>query len=157
RLLRLLDRPQDVEVLAPMIRREIHYWLLTGDQAGVVRQIGAPDSRLSQVSRAIAWIRDNFDQPFSIERISHEARMSPSALHQHFKAVTSLSPLQFQKQLRLIEARRLMHSAGVSAATAAFAVGYESVSQFTREYGRLFGLPPVSDTKATRQLAQVAA
>lgn len=150
RLLRLLDRPQDVEVLAPMIRREIHYWLLTGDQAGVVRQIGAPDSRLSQVSRAIAWIRDNFDQPFSIERISHEARMSPSALHQHFKAVTAMSPLQYQKQIRLQEARRLMLGEAADAQAAGFQVGYESPSQFSREYARLFGAPPARDAARLR-------
>lgn len=150
RLLRLLERPQDVEVLAPIIRREIHYWLLTGDQAGVVRQIGSPDSRLSQVSRAIAWIRDNFDQPFSIERLSHEARMSPSALHHHFKAVTAMSPLQYQKQIRLQEARRLMIGEAVDAQAAGFQVGYESPSQFSREYARLFGTPPARDAARLR-------
>ena len=108
RMVQLLDNPEHAPVLAPMIRREIHYWLLTGDQAGVVRQIGAPDSRLSHVARAIAWIRDNYDRPFSIEALAREAGMSPSALHQHFKAVTAMSPLQYQKQIRLQEARRLM-------------------------------------------------
>jgi len=150
RFLRLMDRPQDVEVLAPIIRREIHYWLLTGDQAGVVRQIGAPDSRLSQISRAIAWIRANFDQPFSIERISHEARMSPSALHHHFKAVTAMSPLQYQKQIRLQEARRLMLGEAADAQAAGFQVGYESPSQFSREYARLFGAPPARDAARLR-------
>jgi AraC-like DNA-binding protein len=150
RLLRLLDRLQDVDVLAPIIRREIHYWLLTGDQAGAVRQIGSPDSRLAQVSRAIAWIRDNFDQPFSIERISHEARMSPSALHHHFKAVTAMSPLQYQKQIRLQEARRLMLGEAADAQAAGFQVGYESPSQFSREYARLFGAPPARDAARLR-------
>lgn len=150
RLLRLLDRPQDVEVLAPIIRREIHYWILTGDQAGIVRQIGAPDSRLSQVSRAIAWIRDNFDQPFSIQRLAQEARMSPSALHHHFKAVTAMSPLQYQKQIRLQEARRLMLGEAADAQDAGFRVGYESPSQFSREYARLFGAPPARDAARLR-------
>lgn len=110
RLLRLLDRPQDMTALAPLIRREIYYRLLTGDQAGVVRQIGTPDSRLAQVARAIGWIRQNFDSPFSIEVVALEAGMSASALHQHFRAVTTMSPLQYQKQIRLQEARRLMLS-----------------------------------------------
>ena len=150
RLLALLDRPQDVPILAPLIRREIHYRLLTGDQAGIVRQIGAPDSRLSQVNRAIAWIRANFDRPFRIEVLAREAGMSPSALHQHFKAVTTMSPLQYQKQIRLQEARRLMLGEARDAQAAGFQVGYESPSQFSREYARLFGAPPARDAARLR-------
>ncbi|WP_374471346.1 AraC family transcriptional regulator N-terminal domain-containing protein [Phenylobacterium sp.] len=158
RYLRLLERRRDARVLAPLIRREIHYWLLTGDQAGVVRQIGAPDSRLSQVNRAIAWIRGNFDRPFRIEAVAREAGMSPSALHQHFKAVTAMSPLQYQKQIRLQEARRLMLSEARDAQAAGFQVGYESPSQFSREYARLFGAPPARDAarlRASPVLAEV--
>ncbi|MFN3512794.1 MAG: AraC family transcriptional regulator N-terminal domain-containing protein [Phenylobacterium sp.] len=150
RLVGLLDRPQDLAVLAPLIRREIHYRLITGDQAGVVRQIGAPDSRLSQVSRAIAWIRANFHRPFSIEAVAREAGMSASALHQHFKAVTAMSPLQYQKQIRLQEARRLMLGEARDAQAAGFEVGYESPSQFSREYARLFGAPPARDAARLR-------
>ncbi|HVI31351.1 AraC family transcriptional regulator [Phenylobacterium sp.] len=150
RLLALLDRPQDVPILAPLIRREIHYRLLTGDQAGIVRQIGAPDSRLSQVNRAIAWIRANFDRPFRIEAVAREAGMSPSALHHHFKAVTTMSPLQYQKQIRLQEARRLMLGEARDAQAAGFQVGYESPSQFSREYARLFGAPPARDAARLR-------
>lgn len=150
RLLALLDRPQDVAVLAPMIRREIHYRLLTGDQAGIVRQIGAPDSRLSQVNRAIGWIRRNFDRPFSMDVLAREAGMSASALHHHFKAVTAMSPLQYQKQIRLQEARRLMLGEARDAQAAGFEVGYESPSQFSREYARLFGAPPATDAARLR-------
>lgn len=150
RLLALMDRPQDAAVLAPLIRREIHYRLLTGDQAGIVRQIGAPDSRLSQVSRAIAWIRANFDRPFSMEALVREAGMSASALHHHFKAVTAMSPLQYQKQIRLQEARRLMLGEARDAQAAGFQVGYESPSQFSREYARLFGAPPARDAARLR-------
>lgn len=153
RLLQLLDRPQDAAVLAPLIRREIHYRLLTGDQAGIVRQIGAPDSRLAQVNRAIAWIRENFHRPFRIEALAREAGMSASALHQHFKAVTAMSPLQYQKQIRLQEARRLMIGEARDAQAAAFEVGYESPSQFSREYARLFGQPPARDAARLRAAA----
>ncbi|WP_019052032.1 AraC family transcriptional regulator [Sphingobium xenophagum] len=157
RLMRLLDRPASVPVLQAQLVREMHYWLLAGRHGDAIRRIGWPDGHVERVARAVALLRTDFAKPLPIDRLAAAAGMSSSSFHQHFKAVTSLSPLQFQKQLRLIEARRLMHSAGVSAATAAFAVGYESISQFTREYGRLFGLPPVSDAKATRQIAQVAA
>ena len=150
RMVQLLDNPEHAAVLAPLIRREIHYWLLTGDQAGVVREIGAPDSRLSHVSRAIAWIRDNYHRPFRMETLAREAGMSPSALHQHFKAVTAMSPLQYQKQIRLQEARRLMLSEACDAQGAGFQVGYDSPSQFSREYARLFGTPPARDAARLR-------
>lgn len=145
RLLRLLDTPADIAYLAPLVQREIFYRLMTGEQGSAIRNIASSDSRLQQVSRAIAWIKLHFARPFSIDALAAEANMSPSALHVHFKAVTAMSPLQFQKQLRLQEARRLMVGRALDAGLAAYEVGYESASQFTREYSRLFGAPPARD------------
>ncbi|WP_246164888.1 AraC family transcriptional regulator [Pigmentiphaga aceris] len=145
RLLRLLDTPDDITYLAPLAQREIFYRLMTGEQGGTIRNIAASESRLHQVNRAIAWIKQHFAKPFSIDMLAAEAHMSPSALHLHFKAVTAMSPLQFQKQLRLQEARRLMVGRALDASRAAYEVGYESASQFTREYSRLFGAPPARD------------
>ena len=159
RLMRLLDRPASVPVLQAQLVREMHYWLLAGRHGDAIRRLGWRDGHVERIARAVAVLRADFAKPLPVNRLAAAAGMSLSSFHQHFKAVTSLSPLQFQKQLRLIEARRLMQSEGLSAATAAFAVGYESASQFTREYGRLFGLPPVSDTRAVRLdlgLARVA-
>lgn len=150
RLLRLLDHPSDAAILAPLIEREIHYRLLTGDQAARLRQIALADSKLNQVNRAISWIKHNYARPFRIEVVAAEARMSPSSLHEHFKAVTAMSPLQYQKQIRLQEARRLILGQAVDAATAAHLVGYESPSQFSREYCRLFGAPPIRDAERLR-------
>lgn len=148
RLMRLLDRPGSVPILQAQLMREMHYWLLAGRHGQAIRQLGVPDSHVARIARAVAVVRAEFARPLSIQRLAAEAGMGSSAFHHHFRAVTSLSPLQFRKQLRLIEARRLMMCEGASASTAAFTVGYESVPQFTREYGRLFGLPPVKDTKA---------
>jgi AraC-like DNA-binding protein len=145
RLLRLLETPRDIPVLAPLAEREILYRLLLGEQAARLRQIARADSKLQQISRAISWIKRHYADPFSIEAVAAEARMSPSALHQHFKAVTTMSPLQYQKQIRLQEARRMILSQAVDAATAGYSVGYESPSQFSREYSRLFGAPPMRD------------
>jgi len=145
RLVRLLASPRDIAVLAPLAEREILYRLLTGEQAARLQQIAFADSKLQQVNRAIGWIKRNFTKPFSIDVIAAEACMSPSALHQHFKSVTAMSPLQYQKQLRLQEARRLILSEAADAATAGHTVGYDSPSQFSREYGRLFGAPPRRD------------
>jgi AraC-like DNA-binding protein len=150
RLIRLIDRPEATSVLQTQLIREMHYWLLAGRHGEIIRRLGFPDSHARCVARAVDLLRTDFAQPLPIERLAAIAGMSPSSFHHHFRAVTSLSPLQFQKQLRLIEARRLMLSEGVSASSAAFAVGYESVSQFTREYGRMFGLPPAKDTVAAR-------
>ncbi|MFN4274771.1 MAG: AraC family transcriptional regulator N-terminal domain-containing protein [Ferrovibrio sp.] len=150
RLMRLLDRPSSVPVLQAQLLREMHYWLLTGRHGSAIRRLGWPDGHVQRVARAVAVLRAEFAQRVPVERLAAVAGMSPSSFHQHFRAVTSLSPLQFQKQLRMIEARRLMLSEGLSASNAAFAVGYESVSQFTREYGRLFGLPPVRDIEAAK-------
>lgn len=145
RLVRLLEHPEDIPFLAPLAERELLYRLLRGDQGEKLRRMLMPDSRLAQVNRAIAWIRQNYDRPFSIERVAEEARMSTSSLHEHFREVTAMSPLQYQKQLRLQEARRLILSEALDAASAAHRVGYDSPSQFSREYRRLFGAPPIQD------------
>lgn len=153
RLMRLLDRPSAVPVLHAQLVRELHYWLLEGRHGAAIRRLGWPEGHASRIARAVALLRAEFARALPVERLAAAAGMSPSSFHQHFRAVTSLSPLQFQKQLRLIEARRLMMSEAMSASRAAFAVGYESVSQFTREYSRMFGLPPVKDKDAARDWA----
>lgn len=156
RLLRLLDRPAALPVLHAQLVRELHYWLLAGRHGPALRRLGWPNGPAQRVARAVALLRSEFARALPVEQLADVAGMSPSSFHQHFRAVTSLSPLQFQKQLRLIEARRLMLAEGASASMAAFAVGYESVPQFTREYGRLFGTTPVRDTKAARERVQPA-
>ncbi len=150
RMVRLLDAPRDASVLAPLIEREILYRMLLGDQGPRLAQIARADGRMRQVKRAIGWIQQHFDQPFSIEELAAEARMSPSALHRHFKAVTALSPLQYQKQIRLQEARKLILAQRLDAGSAGHAVGYDSPSQFSREYARLFGAPPLRDAARLR-------
>lgn len=145
RMLRLLEKPRDIAVLGPLAEREILYRLLNGPDAARLRQIAQADSKLQRVTRAISWIKQHFTEPFSIELLASEARMSTSALHHHFKQVTAMSPLQYQKQLRLQEARRLILIQGSDAASAGHQVGYESPSQFSREYSRLFGAPPLRD------------
>lgn len=157
RLMRLLDRPASVPVLHAQMMRELHYWLLVGRHGSAIRRIGSSDSHAQRIARAVSVLRAEYARTLPIERLAAVAGMSPSSFHQHFRDMTSLSPLQFQKQLRLIEARRLMLSDGLPASSAAFAVGYESVPQFTREYGRAFGLPPVRDMKAARSRATEAA
>ncbi len=154
RLMRLLESPQDIPVLAPLILREIHYRLLLGDEGGRLRQMVLADSQSQRIVKAIAWLKRNYARPLRIEAIARELHMSPSSLHHHFKAVTAMSPLQYQKQLRLQEARRLMLSEMVDAATAGHRVGYESPSQFSREYSRLFGEPPVRDLARLRASLQ---
>lgn len=150
RLTRLLESPEEVAVLAPLFEREILFRLLIGDQISHLRHIALAEGRVQQVNRAIAWIKENFRTPFSIEAVAAEARMSASAFHQHFKAVTSMSPLQYQKQLRLQEARRLILTQTCDAAESGHAVGYDSPSQFSREYKRLFGAPPARDAAKLR-------
>ena len=157
RLMRLLDRPASIPVLHAQLVRELHYWLLEGKHGAAIRRLGWPDGHARRVGRAVALLRAEFACPLSVDRLAATAGMSPSSFHHHFRAVTSLSPMQFQKQLRLIEARRLMMSEGRTASSAAFAVGYESVPQFTREYGRMFGLPPGKDMEAMRNWAGAAA
>jgi AraC-like DNA-binding protein len=156
RLMRLFDRPETVPVLHAQLIREFHYWLLSGRHGVAVRRFGWPDGHAQRIGRAVAVLRAEFAQPLRVAQLAAVAGMSPSSFHQHFRAVTSLSPLQFQKQLRLIEARRLMTSDGASAISAAFAVGYESVPQFTREFGRMFGAPPVRDAKAVKSWSLAA-
>ncbi len=157
RLMRLLERPQSLPILHAQLVRELHYWLLSGRHGAAIRRLGWPEGHARRVARAVAVLRDEFAQTLRVDRLAAAAGMSPSSFHQHFRAVTSLSPLQFQKQLRLIEARRLLMAEGTTASAAAFAVGYESVSQFTREYGRMFGLSPARDAGAVRQWAATAA
>ena len=157
RLMRLLDRPASIPVLGAQLVREMHYWLLAGRHGAAIRRLGWPDGHIERITRAVALLRAEFAGHLPVERLAAASGMSPSSFHQHFRAVTSLSPLQFQKHLRLIEARRLLVTEGLSASAAAFAVGYESVPQFTREYRRMFGLSPVRDAKATRSLAAAAA
>ncbi len=150
RLARLLDRPADIAVLAPLIERELLYRLLTGALGERLRQAVASGSHCHQIVRAIAWLKTNLDQPVSIDQLAGLATMSKSSLHHHFKALTAMTPLQYQKQLRLHEARRLMLLADHDAASAAHRVGYESPSQFSREYRRLFGTPPARDVAQLR-------
>lgn len=150
RLMRLLDRPASVPVLQAQLVRELHYWLLMGRHGTAIRKLGKVDSHAQRVARAVAVIRAEFDRPLTVERLAAVAGMSQASFHQHFRAVTSLTPLQFQKYLRLIEARRLMLSESATASRAAFAVGYESVPQFTREYGRMFGQSPARDARLGR-------
>ncbi|MBC8090338.1 MAG: AraC family transcriptional regulator [Phycisphaerae bacterium] len=151
RLTRLLESEEDIEALAPLARREILYRLLKSEQGAQMRQIAATGGPSQRVARAIGWLKKHFAEPLHIEEIARQVHMSPSSLHHHFKAVTAMSPLQYQKQLRLQEARRLMLATDVDAASAAYRVGYESPSQFGREYRRLFGAPPATDVRRLRE------
>lgn len=150
RLLRLLDHPRDLPVLAPLIEREIVWRLLTGSQGAVVRQIGLADSSFSSVGRAIRWIREHPAESFRVEDLAERARMSASTFHRHFRAITTMSPVQYQKKVRLQQARLLLLGEGVDVAGAGFAVGYDSPSQFSREYRREFGTPPGQDAMRLR-------
>jgi AraC-like DNA-binding protein len=145
RLLCLLEKPEDAAVLAPLIEREILYRLACSDQAARLWQIAHGESRLQQVNRAIRRLQRDFEKPIAVAELAAEAGMSVSAFHLHFKTVTAMSPLQYQKQLRLQEARRLILSSTLDAASAGHRVGYDSASQFSREYSRLFGAPPMRD------------
>lgn len=151
RLVALLDEPEGIPILAPILHREILYRLLVGDQGARLRQIASAGSRSHQVARAIEWLNANFSQQLRVEELAKTANMSASSFHSHFRAMTSLSPLQYQKHLRLQEARRLMLAEDLDATRAAFRVGYESSSQFSREYSRLFGEPPLRDVARLRQ------
>ena len=150
RLMRLLENPRDLRVLAPASLREIFYRLLIGDLGHRLRDLATAGSRSNRIVRAVAHLRERYQQPLSIEELASELHMSTSSLHHQFKAATSMSPLQFQKQLRLHEARRLMMAGGMEAMSAARHVGYESPSQFSREYKRLFGAPPRSEVGRSR-------
>ena len=156
RLIDLLAEPKDIPILAPVIQREILYRLLVGDQGTRLRQIASAGSQSQQIARAIDWLKGNFTHPLRIDDLASQVNMSPSTFHHHFRTLTAMSPLQYQKWLRLNEARRLMLTENTDAATAAFNVGYESPSQFSREYSRLFGAPPLRDITNLRQIAPVA-
>ncbi len=153
RLLALLLEPDDIPVLAPMIRREIYYRLLVGDQGLRLRQMAAIESQNRQIARAIEWIKINFSHSVKIEELASQVGMSPSTFHHHFRTITAMSPLQYQKKLRLNEARRLMLSERLDATTAGTQVGYESPSQFSREYRRLFGNSPLRDIRSLREMS----
>jgi AraC-like DNA-binding protein len=157
RLMRLLKRPSSRPVLQAQLVRELHYWLLAGRHGSAIRRLGLPGGQVQRVARAITLLRAEYARRLPVQHLAAAAGMSPSSFHEHFRAVTSLTPLQFQKQLRLIEARRLMMAEGASSSHAAYSVGYESVQQFTREYGRMFGLPPVRDVEAAKDRLQAVA
>ena len=150
RLVELLDTPSRIPVLAPMIIREIHYYLLCGSQGKCLRLFNTNGTQANQIAQAISWLRENYTSPLRMEELARYVNMTPSTFNRHFKEVTSLSPLQFQKRLRLYEAERLMLLEGKDAGTAALMVGYESGSQFNREYKRQFGAPPRKDIAKKR-------
>jgi AraC-like DNA-binding protein len=153
RMMRLVDRPREAVLLAPMIEREILFRVLQGPQGDVLRQIARADSRLSQVRRAIDWIRLHFAESFRVEPLAAMAGMSVAAFYRHFRAVTAMTPIQYQKRLRLLKACRQLLFEPHDAASVAFSVGYESASQFSREYARMFGMPPLRDVARFRTAA----
>ncbi|MCJ0975842.1 AraC family transcriptional regulator [Pseudomonas sp. PS1] len=150
RMLRLMGNPDAIAALAPAYEREILFRVLQGPHGWMLREIAAPDTAMARVSLAIQWIRRDFAEPIRVESLAQRAAMSVSAFHRHFKAVTTLSPLQYQKRVRLLQARMLMVVSGKSVTAAAFEVGYESPTQFSRDYARVFGCPPARDTRAMR-------
>ncbi|KIN15864.1 AraC family transcriptional regulator [Vreelandella titanicae] len=154
RLMHLLDRPEAAPLLSPGIMRELHYWLLSGPHSNALRTLADPDSHASRLADAISILRAEYRSRLSVERLAAEASMSLSSFHKHFKYMTSLTPGQYQKRLRLVEARRLMLEEGSSASKAAFEVGYESASQFTRDYGHLFQVPPKRDVLRGRSATE---
>ena len=157
RVARLLDEPSEARVLLPLITREIIYRLLKGEQGERLRHLALSAGYTPVIARAVERLRQDFDQPLRVEQLAHELGMSVSGLQHHFKAVTALSPLQFQKRLRLLEARRLMLGEDLDAASAAYRVGYHDASHFNREYKSLFGVPPIRDVRRLRQEAQAQA
>lgn len=152
RLVKLLDQPHDISMLAPLITREILYRLLVSPDGWRIAQMAMTDTHSQRVAQALDWLRQRFQEPLLLEDLARAAHMSVSSLHSHFKAVTAMSPMQYQKQLRLQEARRIMLSQDVDAAAAGHQVGYESPSQFSREYSRFFGAPPARDIKRLREM-----
>ena len=153
RLIDLLTEPKDIPILAPIIQREIFYRLLVGDQGVRLRQMALAGSQSQQIARAIDWLKGNFTRPLRIDDLAAQVNMSTSTFHHHFREVTAMSPLKYQKWSRLNEARRLLLTENQDATTAAFQVGYESPSQFSREYSRMFGAPPLRDITNLRQMA----
>lgn len=156
RLTELLDAPERIPVLAPLIVREIHYRVLTGPQGPFLRVLHTLGSRAGQIARAVTWMRSNYREQLNVARLASQVHMATSTFHHHFKTVTTLSPLQYHKRLRLHEARRLMLEEGETAGGACLAVGYESQSQFTREYKQVFGLSPRDDLRRLRGMALTA-
>lgn len=150
RLLRLLDVPGDLAVLGPQVERELCYRLLQGTMGGTLRQIGRGNTRFAQIRKAAEWISANADKPMRVDELAASVGMSLTSFHRHFKAVTSHSPLAYQRHFRLLEARRLLASGTVGVTETAFATGYASAPQFSREYKRAFGVPPVHDTASLR-------
>lgn len=157
RMLRLMERPDDVPGLAPAYEREILYRVLQGPLGWMLRDIAAPGTALSRIGVTIRWIRENFTTPLRVEALASMAALSISAFHRHFKAVTALSPLQYQKRIRLLHARSLLIAGQGNTTSVAFGVGYESATQFSREYARFFGLPPSKDSRQIVQRLQSAA
>ncbi len=155
RLLRLMGDPQSIAALAPAYEREILYRVLQGPHGWMLREIAAPDSAMARVNQAIQWIRRDFAESIRVEHMAEKAAMSVSAFHRHFKAVTTLSPLQYQKRVRLLQARTLMVANARSVTAAAFEVGYESSTQFSRDYAKVFGLPPSRDAARIQQESKV--
>ena len=153
RLARLVATPEAIPVLAPLIEQELLYHLLSGEQGGRLRDVAIKGSQSHQISRAIQWINQHYSEPMVIDELAGVVSMSKSSLHHHFKSLTSMSPLQYQKTLRLQEARRLMLIEQLDAASASHRVGYESPSQFSREYRRVFGAPPLKDIAQMRPAA----
>ncbi|MVT02645.1 AraC family transcriptional regulator [Enterobacter sp. 10-1] len=150
RLARLFEQREAMAILGDGLRRELHYWLLRSVHGPAIRALGAVDSHSGRISRAVAILRKDFTRTISVEELASAAGMSVSVFHQHFRAMTTTSPLQFQKQLRLIHARHLMLTDGTGIAQAAYAVGYASIPQFTREYARMFGAPPGRDMRVAK-------
>ncbi|KRE99556.1 AraC family transcriptional regulator [Frateuria sp. Soil773] len=155
RLVRLLDSPADLPALAPLIECELLYRLLAGEQGPRLRHVATSGSRGQRVSHAIGWLKNHYREPLRIDALAEAVNMSASSLHHHFRALTAMSPLQYQKQLRLQEARRLLMARHCDVASAAHRVGYESPSQFSREYSRLFGAPPLRDVEQLRRAGAV--
>lgn len=156
RMLDLLETQEDIPFLSPLLQREIIYRLLKTPQAGRLRAIATSGDLTQRTARAISWLRANFTKPLHVEELAETARMGVSTLHHQFRALTSMSPLQYQKMLRLQTARERMLMDGLDATTAAYEVGYESISQFSREYSRCFGLPPIRDIRALKSSGMVA-
>jgi len=157
RLIRLLDTPSEAPVLMPLIIREIIFRLLTGDQGGRLSHIAVLGGHSHRIARAVKRLLKDFDQSIPVEHLAGELGMSVSSFHHHFKAVTGMSPLQYQKHLQLQEARRLMLNEDLDASTAGFQVGYKDAAHFNREYKRFFGQPPIRDVEHLRKVARESA
>lgn len=155
RLLQLMTTPQDIPALAPLYERELLYLVLQGPQGWLLQEIASAGSDLTKIHKSIQWIRQHYQKSLPVEQLADVAGMSQSAFHRHFKSITDLSPLQYQKQMRLLEARRLLLESQQGAANISYQVGYESPSQFSREYARFFGLPPTQDIARLKELDQL--